>query len=138
MPAPPKDPDQWTVLGDAVRTLRNEMEWSQDELARRAKITGAYVSHIETGKQENVGRDILVKLAMVFGLTVDELQADVRAEKLDPPLRELIEQGKIDPSYRERKKMVAAGKIILRPQQGRTAGDMDWFNLFRLIRSYHQ
>lgn len=43
-----KEPD-WRALGQRVRERREELEMSQAELARRAKCSRAYVSHLEGG-----------------------------------------------------------------------------------------
>jgi transcriptional regulator with XRE-family HTH domain len=136
VPALPKPPEEWTVLGDAVRTLRDELDISQKVLADKVGITDAHVSNIEQGKQKNVGLDVLRGFAKFFRLTVDELLADVRLEALDAPLRTLIESGKIAPSYREKKKMVAAAKIVLRPDI-RPSTDLDWYQLYLQIRAHH-
>jgi len=40
------------VIGRRIRALREAKGWSQDDLARRAKLTKPYVSMLETGERK--------------------------------------------------------------------------------------
>lgn len=76
------------MLGERIKTLREAEGWSQGELARRAGITQAYVSQLETGKRtgESIGVEVLQKLATAFGLTLDGLVHHQLEDLTDPPL----------------------------------------------------
>ena len=50
-------------LGLRIRQLREHRGWSQRELARRAGIRQATISHLESGRAKTVDLAILEKLA---------------------------------------------------------------------------
>ena len=56
-----------------LRELREKRGWSQAKLATVAKVTGAYVAQIETGKKKNPSLDVLKRLARALGVPVTEL-----------------------------------------------------------------
>src|SRR5215203_1380400 len=59
-------------IGERVFELRDARGWSQVELAERAGINPATVTHVETGKvQPRLGT--LRRLARAFGVDVEEL-----------------------------------------------------------------
>lgn len=59
-------------LATKIRKLRNEREWSQEELADRAGLHRTYISHIENGKRE-ISVETLCKIAKGFEITASEL-----------------------------------------------------------------
>lgn len=63
-------------LGDVLRNRREARGLTQAELARRAKITGEYVSMLETGAKRNPSLAVLQRLAKVLGVSVSDLLAD--------------------------------------------------------------
>jgi transcriptional regulator with XRE-family HTH domain len=61
--------------GDYMRMLqclREQKDWSQDELSRRVGLSQAYISKLENG-EKGASAKTLLKLAAVFGVTVDYL-----------------------------------------------------------------
>ncbi len=60
------------ILGKKVRKLRQEMEWSQEELGERANLHPTYVGGIERGER-NVSLENLSRLAAAFHLSLSEL-----------------------------------------------------------------
>jgi transcriptional regulator with XRE-family HTH domain len=60
------------ALGGAVRDLRTEHRFTQEELADRAGVHAHYISDIERGKR-NVAIVNLTYLADAFGLSAAEL-----------------------------------------------------------------
>ncbi len=62
-----------TRLGQVLKALREEREWTLDELAERAKVTKAYVSQLETGKRKNPSLAVLKRLAKALRVPVTEL-----------------------------------------------------------------
>ncbi len=52
-----------TRLGQVLKALREEREWTLDELAKRAKVTMAYISFLERGKRKNPSLAVLKRLA---------------------------------------------------------------------------
>jgi transcriptional regulator with XRE-family HTH domain len=61
------------MLGRRLRTLREAKGWSQDNLARRVKLTKPYVSMLETGARKQPSLPTLVRLAKALGVPVTEL-----------------------------------------------------------------
>ncbi len=68
------------TFGEKVRTLREQHDWSQRELAKRSALASGTLSHLETGKFRG---DLSThqKLARGLGITLTELYRDV--EQLD-------------------------------------------------------
>lgn len=59
-------------FGYKIKRLREDRQWTQEELGRKAKINGKQISHYETGVTEP-GVKNLKKLAAVFGKTLEDL-----------------------------------------------------------------
>jgi transcriptional regulator with XRE-family HTH domain len=59
-------------LGNRVRTLRRERQWTQVELAEMLGIDRSYLSEIETGKKDPSLR-VLKTIADGFGLSLSQL-----------------------------------------------------------------
>lgn len=68
-------------LGETIRRLRAARNWTQDELAYKAKITAANISRIETGKH-GPSTQLLESLAYVFGMKMYQLVALAENESL--------------------------------------------------------
>ena len=66
-------------LAEAVRWLRFERRWSQEELAERSGVHRTYISQVEHAKC-SMGLKQIERIAQAFGLSVAELFA--YAEKL--------------------------------------------------------
>lgn len=62
-------------IGQRIREARNTKGWPQSELAFRAGLNSAYVSHIETG-QTKLTLPTIVKIANALSVSVDELLCD--------------------------------------------------------------
>jgi len=60
-------------IGRMLKTLREARGLNQVELAKKAKVTTAYVSQLEAGKKKNPSLDVLQKLARALGCDVAEL-----------------------------------------------------------------
>jgi transcriptional regulator with XRE-family HTH domain len=60
-------------LGQAVRKLRLEREWQQEDLARQLGCSSEEVSMVETGKRRNMRLDTISKWARPFGLSAADL-----------------------------------------------------------------
>jgi transcriptional regulator with XRE-family HTH domain len=59
-------------LGNRVRALRRERQWTQVELAEMLGIDRSYLSEIETGKKDPSLR-VLKTIAEGFGLSLSQL-----------------------------------------------------------------
>ena len=60
-------------LATVIRTLRSRNNMTQEELAKRAKITRSHLSLLEAGHRKNPSLDILKRLARALGVSVTEL-----------------------------------------------------------------
>jgi XRE family transcriptional regulator, master regulator for biofilm formation len=60
-------------LSTVLKTLRNEKGMTQDEVARRAKVTKPYLSQLETGVRKNPSLPVLKRLATALGVPVTAL-----------------------------------------------------------------
>lgn len=65
----------YVQIGLRIREARNAKGWPQAELAFRAGLNSAYVSHIETGKTK-LALPTIVKIANTLSVSVDELLCD--------------------------------------------------------------
>jgi transcriptional regulator with XRE-family HTH domain len=59
-------------VGQRIRDLRQEREWSQQLLADHAQIERAHLSRLEDGKRE-AGLRVLEKIAIALDVDVAEL-----------------------------------------------------------------
>jgi XRE family transcriptional regulator, master regulator for biofilm formation len=60
-------------LNVTIRALRERKGLTQEQVARRAKVTKFYVSQLETGLRKNPSLPVLRRLAKALGVPVTEL-----------------------------------------------------------------
>lgn len=65
----------YKMIGQRIRTERNKKGWQQAELAFRAGVTAAHMSHVETA-QTKLSLPVIVKIANALSVSVDELLCD--------------------------------------------------------------
>lgn len=68
------EPDQ--TLGQALRSLRTQRNWSQTDLALRADVDRSYISLIELGRNSPSVR-LLFKLCDALDVTPSDMLKDV-------------------------------------------------------------
>ena len=56
-----------------VKRARKSKGMSQAELARKVKVSRAYISMLESGRRKAVSVDVLQRLAKALGVPVTEL-----------------------------------------------------------------
>jgi transcriptional regulator with XRE-family HTH domain len=56
-----------------LRRLRKAKKWTQDDLAREARVSQPLVSQLESGKKANPSVVPLLRIAKALGVTVEEL-----------------------------------------------------------------
>jgi transcriptional regulator with XRE-family HTH domain len=56
-----------------LRELRDDRKLTQEELAKRAKITRSHLSLLESGHRKNPSLNVLKRLADALGVPVGEL-----------------------------------------------------------------
>lgn len=72
------------TLGERIRELREEHDWSGRELAKKLKVSAPFLSDVELGRRYP-SDEVLEKLASFLETTVDDLKKhDARA-----PVQEL-------------------------------------------------
>ena len=69
------------TLADRIRISRERRGWSQNELARRARMTQALISELEAGKRKEPRLTTLRRLAETLGVTTDYLIGMYRDER---------------------------------------------------------
>jgi transcriptional regulator with XRE-family HTH domain len=63
-------------LGNNIKKLRGEMQISQAELARRAEVSAAYLSELESGQGRSPSGRVLLQLARALGTTIAVVLGD--------------------------------------------------------------
>jgi transcriptional regulator with XRE-family HTH domain len=56
-----------------LRRIRESKDLNKRELAKRAKVTEAYVSQLESGARKNPSLPVLKRLAKALGVPVTEM-----------------------------------------------------------------
>lgn len=69
-------------IGSRIREIRERKGWTQDDLAREARMSKSFLSEIETGKR-SLGTETLLKVAAALGASVEYLATGVRAQGVD-------------------------------------------------------
>ncbi|MCK4420109.1 helix-turn-helix transcriptional regulator [Candidatus Aerophobetes bacterium] len=62
-----------TDLEKSIKKLRNKLNMSQDQLAKKANIPFSTLVKIEAGYTRNPSIKTLIKIADAFGIGLDEL-----------------------------------------------------------------
>lgn len=62
-----------TRLGMTLKRLRIKAGLTQDELARKAGVTYAYISMLESGTKKNPSLMLVKKLAKALGVSIADL-----------------------------------------------------------------
>ncbi|KPU42767.1 anaerobic benzoate catabolism transcriptional regulator [Oxobacter pfennigii] len=60
------------LVGERIRNLRNERNWSQEELAHRANMHRSHLGEIERG-ETSVTVESIAKIAGAFEMTLEEV-----------------------------------------------------------------
>lgn len=61
-----------TQLGERIKTRRQELGWTQDDLANKTGLSKGFLSDLENGKR-NVSANHLLDIARVLSLSLDYL-----------------------------------------------------------------
>ena len=61
------------IYGETLRALRDEVGWTQGELAYHAKVDQSLISKIERGQVDNVNLRTAIFLARALGVSIDIL-----------------------------------------------------------------
>jgi transcriptional regulator with XRE-family HTH domain len=81
---------QATTVGERIKARRMELNWTQEELCRRANISTGFLSDLENGKR-SVSAETLLGIARVLSLSLDYLmkgdQSQGQAQQVQFPAR---------------------------------------------------
>ena len=108
-----------TEFGKRIRQRRIELEIGLNEMAERIKISGAYLSRLETGKETNPSEDIIVNISHELRMDPNELLS--LARKIPSDIAEFIHGTPRVPEF-------------LREAQKRSLSDADWQKLIEDIK----
>lgn len=70
-------------LGQRIRELRSQKNWSQEEFAEVCGVHRTYIGHLERG-EKNVSFGSIVRVATALNVTLSELFARVESEDASP------------------------------------------------------
>ncbi len=65
--------NQENKLGKKIKTLRQKLELSQDEFARKADIPYTTLTKVETGVIKKPSVFVMAKLAKALGVSIEDL-----------------------------------------------------------------
>jgi y4mF family transcriptional regulator len=86
-----------STVGERIKKRRNELGWTQDQLAQKAGISKSFLSDLENGKR-SVSADNLLEIARVLSLSLDylmkgeELEAKTAEVQIPASLSDFAEQ----------------------------------------------
>jgi len=60
-----------------ISTLREQMKWSQEFVAKSVGVTREYINLLENRKKKNPSSIIIKKLAYLYGTSADEIFKDL-------------------------------------------------------------
>jgi transcriptional regulator with XRE-family HTH domain len=119
--------------GDRLRRIREAQNCTLTDVARRAKISKAYLSQLERDGNKQPSYDVVIRLATALGVSVEELTGrpavwdPSSADKYPPALRAFAEKSQLPQGDVE---MLA--HIHYR---GRQPDDVeDWAHIYETIR----
>lgn len=86
------------MLGDRIRSIREDKKMGLNETADLAGISGSYLSNIENGIKKNPSMKTLSNIASALGVSVDDFFKD---EAVYKPTLSVKEQEKLDAQAEE-------------------------------------
>lgn len=98
--------DQKLFIGSGIRRLRDSQGMTQAELARKLRISTAYLSQMETN-QRPVSASVLFGLGRLFGAAANELVSE-DPERLATDLREAL----CDPLFQRQEMMAVDARAL--------------------------
>jgi transcriptional regulator with XRE-family HTH domain len=63
----------WQILGERLLIARRRCQITAAELAKRAGTTRVTISKLENGRKPHVSFDVLLRIAVVLGVSLDFL-----------------------------------------------------------------
>lgn len=129
------------TTGDRIREIREQRQWTQDQLAEATGISKGFLSDVENSKAK-VGSEYLLKIADVFGVSADYLLRGERKElkqrepiTIPPELQEAAED--LGLSYAETVELLEAHRAVIARRSNRvqkTFEVQNWKDLHKAIK----
>jgi len=120
-------------LGEKIREKRNDLGWSLDELARKSRVSKAYLSQLETGESERPSAEILYNIAIALELSIAELlgkKLKINRER-DRFISKSLEKAAVEQGWSSADVKMLLGIAL------RTKKDLkpeDWVHIYETIR----
>ena len=110
-------------VGDRIKVLREQRGWTQNYLAKVAKITQPTIWRLESGDITNPKMDILKKIALALEVSVDVLTGGPERPTSDEagnkdPMPEVVFRGFEKLSQPRRKQLVDFLKFLEQQESG--------------------
>lgn len=125
--------NMFVIDGRTVRIMREDFGWPQEELAKRAGCSRAYINKIENGHKKNVSMKVAGGIAAAFGVRIEQLTGleeyqennhveteELRLDDLPEWSNELLKLG-AELSEIKRQELLQIGQILLASQNETTA-----------------
>jgi len=120
-------------LSERIRTRREQERLSLSEVARRARISKAYLSQLEHGESTQPSYDVVARLATALGSTVSDLTGRPavwepnETDQVPSTLRSFAER-----AHLPRADIAMLSRIHFRGKQPATADD--WAHIYETIK----
>jgi|CryBogDrversion2_1035201.scaffolds.fasta_scaffold00317_7 transcriptional regulator with XRE-family HTH domain len=132
------------TLGERIRTIRQSLKWTQDELAQEAKISKSFLSEIENDKANASGENLL-KISNAMNVSMDYLMKgesapyDKMPQKVEIPftLSALAEEKGL--SYKATLMLLSTHQSLIAKRSSVEKSEMtkeDWWNLYKNLKGY--
>jgi transcriptional regulator with XRE-family HTH domain len=129
-------------VGDRIKEIREDRNWTQDRLAEVSGISKGYVSEIENNKP-NPSSESVLRIANALGASIDYLLRGVESPRIanrepvmiPPALADAAVQLKL--SYAETVELLEAHKSIIARRSTRDIKSFeskDWIDFYKAIK----
>jgi len=129
-------------VGERIRKRRNELDWTQERLAKESGLSKGFLSDVEAGKR-SVGADSLLAIANALGASMDEL---MKGELLEPQKGEVYIPASLSQFARSANLTFAQALLLLDLQRqiiahrSRSKSDdlekVDWKRFYEAVKAY--
>ncbi|QDT59451.1 HTH-type transcriptional regulator Xre [Stieleria bergensis] len=136
-----------TTVGERIKARREELDWTQDDLATKASISKSFLSDLENGKR-NVGADKLLDIARALSLSLDYLMTGKDAKSTETKKNEKEVQipkalaefaGDEGLSFRQAIALLEMQNQIIAHRSSTKKGDLekvDWQKFYEAVKEF--
>jgi transcriptional regulator with XRE-family HTH domain len=129
------------TVGDRIREIREKKNWTQDQLADKAKLSKGFLSDVENNKK-NISSQFLLKIANALGASVDFLlvgetkkNTAQEAVVIPPSLSQAAEE--LNLSYSDTLELLNAHNSVIARRSNKSIRDFavdDWKKFHKAIK----